>query len=188
MYLPLSTSNREKELIKSILENIVPEIKQFNPFARDFKQLRDLPAERFAEGKVVISAKHRPQGAHERVYNEFTNTGEISVLTDGNSNHNNIVICLNGVVQSIPERHRAAMPLRFTLLFPRGTYGWEEGSGQLDGTNRSQISPREFYNFHMMIREISYIRQEGCFKNGYVCLGYKQKITVSTIYVNIKKS
>ena len=186
LYLPLSTSNREKELIKSILENIVPEIKQFNPFARDFKQLRDLPAERFAEGKVVISAKHRPQGAHERVYNEFTNTGEISVLTDGNSNHNDIVIRLNGVVQSIPERHRAAMPLRFTLLFPRGTYGWEEGSGQLDGTNRSQISPREFYNFHMMIREglfANFIHKTGRLFQEWVCMSWIQAENNSLNYI-----
>jgi hypothetical protein len=74
MFIPVNTSNRIKETLKRILEDIVSEIKQFNPFVRDFKMLRDIPSDRFAEGKIVISAKRRPQGQHERVYNEFHKT------------------------------------------------------------------------------------------------------------------
>ncbi len=186
LYLSTSTSSREKEHIKAILEAIVPEIKQFNPFARDFKLIKDLPAERFAEGKVVISAKHRPRGTHEGVYNEFANTSEISVLTDGNSNHNDIVIHQTGIVQSIPERHRAAMPLRFTLLFPRGTYGWEERCGSFGDGRRIQISPREFYNFHMMIREgrfQNFIQRTGRLFQEWVCMAWIQAENNSLNYI-----
>ena len=188
LYLPPRTSRREKEHIKAILEAIVPEIKQFNPFARDFKLLKDLPAERFAEGKVVISAKHRPQGTHEGVYNEFANASEISVLTDGNSNRNDIVIHQTGGVRSIPERNYAGMPLRFTLLFPRGTHGWEEGCGSLGDTGRSQISPREFYNFHMMLREgtfQNFIHKTGRLFQEWVCMAWIQAENNSLNYIRL---
>ena len=42
------------------------------------------------------------------------------------------------------------MPLHFTLLFPYGTYGWDQDTKHADGKRR--VTPREFFAYHLQIR------------------------------------
>ena len=69
MTLPNHMSQPDKERMRRILETIQQEIHQRNPFVREFKQVMDIPEQDLTEGKVIISAKARPQQGHAQVYN-----------------------------------------------------------------------------------------------------------------------
>ena len=63
---PLNKTASDKKIMKRHLETVQEVLHTVNPFVSDFKQILDIPAEDLREGKIAISAKARPQGAHER--------------------------------------------------------------------------------------------------------------------------
>ena len=68
--IPAGTSMRQKKILQQVLVKVQNDLHQFNPFVRDFKQIVDIPETELGEAKIVISAKARPNGEHERRYNE----------------------------------------------------------------------------------------------------------------------
>lgn len=68
--VPRGISAQEKIKLKTLLQMLQDNLKDCNPFVRDFRQIISLPDEELANGRLVISAKARPQGEHERRYNQ----------------------------------------------------------------------------------------------------------------------
>ena len=70
MTIPAGTSTRQRKILQQVLVKVQNDLHQFNPFVRDFKQIVEIPETELGEAKIVISAKARPIGEHERRYNE----------------------------------------------------------------------------------------------------------------------
>ena len=86
---------------------------EVNPFVKDFLHICEIPDEEIREGKLIISCKARPEGEHERRYNEQQSLTEVSVLT--NSQKGDLVLRKRGGgLQFINDLHPAAQPLHFT--------------------------------------------------------------------------
>ena len=147
MTLPRGLSQQQKTNLKSILDSIQDSIHAVNPFVADFKQIIEL--EDLAEGKIVITAK-APNNEHARRYNLPVNLKEVSILTN-EEKHDLVIHKRGGDLQTISILNPKGMCLRFTLLFPYGTPGWDPQAKHVDG--RRRITTREFYNFHLQERE-----------------------------------
>ena len=132
MLIPATMSNAQKKILGSVLTKVQNLLHDHNPFVKDFKQIIEIPSEELGLGKIVISAKARPTGEHERRYNVQINLQEVSILT--NSEKHDLVIQLRGgSLQSISDLNPKGMPLHFTVLFPFGTYGWDPEKKHVDG-------------------------------------------------------
>ena len=70
MTIPAGTSKKQKNILQKVLVQVQTELHKFNPFVRDFKQIMEIADTDLGEGKIVISAKARPNGEHERRYNQ----------------------------------------------------------------------------------------------------------------------
>ena len=141
MSLPANMSQGQKEMLRGVLRNVQNVLQEVNPFVNDFKQIIEMPDEELAKGILVINAKARPTGEHCRRYNEQTNLKEVSVLTSCQP-HDLVLNKRGGGLQTISDLNPKAMPLHFTLLFPYGTYGWDQDQKQTGGVRR--VTPREF--------------------------------------------
>ena len=70
MTIPAGTSERQKKILQQVLVKVQDDLHKFNPFVRDFKQIAEIDKDELGQGKIVISAKARPTGEHERRYNQ----------------------------------------------------------------------------------------------------------------------
>lgn len=122
MNIPTSTTKLQKKRLETILEDVIEDLHEYNPFVKDFKQIMKLPNQDLQRGKIVISAKCHPREEHERRYNEQINLNEVSILTN-NKPHDLVLQKRGGGLQEIHDMNPKAMPLHFTLLFPYGTFG-----------------------------------------------------------------
>ena len=68
--VPAGISAQEKSKLWTLLHRLQDALKDCNPYVRDFRQIISIPDEEMANGQLVISAKARPQGEHERRYNQ----------------------------------------------------------------------------------------------------------------------
>ncbi len=68
--VPANISAQEKSSLRTLLQMLQDALKDCNPYVRDFRQIITIPDEEMANGQLVISAKARPQGEHERRYNQ----------------------------------------------------------------------------------------------------------------------
>ena len=150
MVLPTSLSIEEKLVMQDILQTVQEELHESNPFIKDFLQIVEIPEEYMENGKIVISAKKPTTEDHPRRYNLQSNLQEVSILTNGQP-HDLVLQRRGGGLQYVSDLNPKGMPLHFTLLFPFGTYGWDPEARQDNG--RRRISTREFYVFHLNIRE-----------------------------------
>ena len=121
MTLPSGISNPHKATLKGILDSLQKTIHEVNPFVSDFKQIMEL--EDLAEGKIVITAK-APNNEHCRRYNLPVNLKEVSILTN-EEKHDLVMYKRGGPLQTISDLNPKGMCLRYTLLFPFGTPGWD---------------------------------------------------------------
>ena len=122
MQIPASLSLEEKQFVNAIVENLQEDLKQINPFVKDFRQIVELSPDDLQGGRLVISAKARPQGEHERRYNLTVNLQEVSVLTDSRP-HDLVITLRDGSLQVVSDLNPKAMPLHFTVMFPWGDRG-----------------------------------------------------------------
>ena len=74
MTIPAGTSKKQKKILEKVLHQVQTDLHEFNPFVRDFKQIMEIPDTDIGEGKIVISARARPNGEHERCYNQQVNS------------------------------------------------------------------------------------------------------------------
>ena len=98
---------------------------QNNPFIQDFKQILEMQDEDLYGGKIVISAAAKPKDGHLRVYNVQQNLQELSIVTNEKP-HDLVIKTRGGRLETISDLNPKAMPLHFTLLFPEGTYGYDQ--------------------------------------------------------------
>ena len=139
MSLPTSMTNKEKEIMTILLVKLRQMLTECNPFVKDLMHICEIPDDELKEGKLIISCKERPKGAHERKYNIQQNLSEVSVFT--NSMPGDMVLRKRGGgLQQIYDIHPSAQPLHFVLLFPFGTKGYRESLKHFQGTKR--VSPR----------------------------------------------
>ena len=82
MQMPATLSLKERQYVKTIVEHLQEDLKQINPFVKDFRQIVELSPNDLQGGQLVISAEARPQGEHDRCYNLSNNLEEVSVPTD----------------------------------------------------------------------------------------------------------
>ena len=94
MQMPGHLTEEQKLAVRPILESLQAELKAINPFVKDFRQIIELGEEEQTEGRLVISAKARPEGEHARRYNPSVSLGEVSILT--NSVRHDLVINRRG--------------------------------------------------------------------------------------------
>ena len=156
MSLPTNITRRERDIMKKLLEKVQNIIHQHNPYVKDFKQILEMPERDFQQGKIIISAKAKPKGAHERVYNVERNLKELSIVT--NETPHDLVIHPRTVIgerqrQYIQSTNPSAMPLHFTLLFINGTPGWHLKKKHAKGPG--DITPREFFAYYLNVRDPS---------------------------------
>ena len=151
MSLPAGMSTSNKQRMKEVLRKVQDDLHRVNPYVKDFLQVKELQADEMPQGSIVISAKNRPAGEHTRRYNEQLNLNEVSILTNIEP-HDLVIQKRSGGVQSVSSLNPKGMPLHFTLLFPHGTYGWDQFQKHVDG--RRRVTPREWYTFHLNIRDI----------------------------------
>jgi hypothetical protein len=201
MTIPANMSSSQKRTLEKVLKTVQDVIHNVNPFVKDFKQIIDIPADELGQGKIVLSAKARPSGEHERRYNNQLNLHEVSILTNSQP-HDLVLQQRGGALQSISDLNPKCMPLHFTLLFPHGTYGWNQETKHRDGVRR--VTTREFYVFHMNIREVdmgNYLHLAGRLFQEWLCMAWvavenqklnyqrmNQKALRADSYQNIKEA
>ena len=150
MYLPESVTVGQKLQLKEILETVQAVIHEHNPFVNDFKQILEISDDELGDGKIVISTSRKPTNEHARRYNRPTNLKEISILTT-EGRHDLVLQKRGGGLKFVSDLNPKGMPLRFTLLFPHGNYGWDPEEKQTDGLRR--ITTRQFFAFHIFPRD-----------------------------------
>jgi hypothetical protein len=149
MNLPKTMTKKEIEIISNTLVKLHNLLKNVNPFVKDLMHICEIPDDELSEGKLIISSKERPKGAHQRQYNTQQSLSEVSVLT--NSMPGDMVLRKRGGgLQQIYDIHPCAQPLHFVLLFPFGTKGYYETLKHKDNIKR--VSPREFFTYHINMR------------------------------------
>ena len=171
MTIPANMSKAKKNVLERVLTKVQNLLHSHNPFVHDFKQIIEIPVEELGQGKLVISAKARPKGEHERRYNPQMNLQEVSILTN-NEPHDLVLQQRGGSLQAISDLNPKGMPLHFTLLFPYGTYGWDLEKKHADGKRR--VTTREFYVFHLNQRDIctDYIHLAGRLFQEWICMAW----------------
>ena len=148
-------------------------MKETNPYVKDFIHICEIPEEDIRQGKLVISCKDRPKGAHERTYNKQTSLSEVSILT--NSEPGDIVLRKReGGLQFVYDIHPAAQALHFIVLFPFGTDGYDEQTKHVKGDTKRRVTPREFFAFHLNMRDKSsdFLFRAGRLFQEYTCIAY----------------
>ena len=172
LILPSNLNSEQQKMMQDILFSVQEELHDVNPFIQDFLQIMDIPEEELANGKIVISARKPTVQDHSRRYNLQSNLQEVSILTNGEPN-DLILQRRGGGLQYISDLNPKGMPLHFTLLFPHGTYGWDQDSKQRDGKRR--ITTREFYVFHLNIREClneNFLHRAGRLFQEWLCMAW----------------
>ena len=199
MSLPANMSKGQKEILRRVLGKVQNVLQQVNPFVHDFKQIVEIPDEELGKGILVINAKAKPTGEHTRRYNVQTNLKEVSVLTSCQP-HDLVLNKRGGGLQSISDLNPKAMPLHFTLLFPYGTYGWDQDLKHTDGVRR--VTPREFFMYYLNKRDGpgQYLLRAERLLQEWICMAwvttenqrlkyqrYNQQALRADSYKNIKK-
>ena len=170
MTIAAGTSEKQRKILQQVLVKVQSDLHKYNPFVRDFKQIVDMDEAELGQGKIVISAKARPTGEHERRYNDQLNLQEVSILTNSQP-HDLVLQCRGGKLQNISDLNPKGMPLHFTLLFPHGTYGWDPSKLHRDGKRR--VTTREFYAYYMNQRgELDYLRRGRKLYQEWICISW----------------
>ena len=149
MSLPGNISEAEAKAVTEIVETLQAELRNINPWIKDFRQIVEIEDEELRGGKLVISAKAKPAQEHARRYNLTANLREVSILTDCKP-HDLIVTKRDGKLEVVSELNRAAMPLHFTLLVPHGDYGWHN---EMRNETGKRLTTMQFAAYHMAVRD-----------------------------------
>ena len=171
MSLPKNMSIQDIALITKMMKKLQEMLKTFNPFVKDVLHICEIPDQELSEGKLILSCKERPKGAHARQYNLPQSLSEVSVLT--NSLPGDMVLHKRGGgLQEIYDIHPSAQPLHFVLLFPLGTKGYYEGLKHAD--KKKRVSPREFFVYHLNMRnaDSDFLFRFGRLFQEYICLAF----------------
>ena len=173
MNLPKTLSVRQVETITKVMKKLQDLMAEINPYVKDFQHICEIPDEEITEGKLVISCKARPQGAHERRYNQQSSFSEVSVLT--NSEPGDLVLRKRGGgLKFVYDIHPSAQALHFTLLFPFGTDGYNSQTKHVKGNTEKRVTPREFFAYHLNMRNLTsdFIFRAGRLFQEWLCIAF----------------
>ena len=169
MNLPSYLAPKQIKSITKTMKTLQDLMHDVNPFVKDVLHVCEISDDEIKEGKLVISCKARPDGAHERRYNEQQNLSEVSVLTNSESG--------DLVLKTISDLYPSAQPLHFTLLFPYGTKGYNEADkkrGKDGPISIRRVTPREFFAFHINMRNYysDFLFRGGRLFQEYLCITF----------------
>ena len=175
MCLPSTLSQENVKIITETSQMLQELMKEVNPFVKDFLHICEIPDSELTDGKLIISCKKedRPKDSHARRYNMQQSLHEVSILT--NSVPGDLVVRKRGGgLQFIYDLHPSAQPLHFVLLFPYGTPGYSEFLKHNDKNKTKRVSPREFFAFHLNMRnvETDFLFRCGRLFQEYICLAF----------------
>ena len=202
MYLPDYVTSAQKDVLKEVLRIVQKSLHEHNPYVKDFKMIAEIPPEELGEGKIVISASKKPVTEHPRRYNAQANLNEVSILTNEVGKHDLVLQQRGGGLRQIHDLNPKGMPLRFTVLFPYGTYGWDPSEKHTDSERR--VTTREFLAFHIQIRgneNENFLHMAGRLFQEWLCMGWvsienqrlgyhalNQKALRADTYKNVKEA
>ena len=156
------------------MSQIVEVLKRDNPLVRDFVMACEQWSEEgVQDGRLIISAKERPVGEHERRYNlqvgflyhlsarvvpTFPQVcpNEVSMLTTEGAHHQLVLKQRGSGLIEVTDLNPASTPLHFTLAFPHGSPGWHPSLRQVrpDGEeDERRVTPMKFFAFHLNVRD-----------------------------------
>ena len=120
LYLPKDTSASERRIVEQILMQLQNELRENNPYIRDFLQICQIPQHEIDEASFVITEKQKPRNAGTRTYTSH-HLKEVSVMMPEEVGSRDIVVRRQaGGIQQFKDTNRAADPLHFVLLHSKG--------------------------------------------------------------------
>ena len=156
LYLPKDTPRSERAICEQVLLQLQDELRENNPFIRDFLHICQVPEEEVQEASFVNTEKQRPANTGPRTYSAH-NLSEVSVmLPEAVGNRDIIVKRRDGGIQEFKDTNRAADPLHFALLHSRGHDGWSPDQIRFaaeDGDYESKrLTCNKFYKYRLQQR------------------------------------
>lgn len=122
--LPKDTLPTERRIVEEVLLELQEELKEHNPYIRDFLQICKIPEKEIQEATFVITEKQKPNNAGTRTYTSHHLT-EVSVMMPEEVGSRDIVVNRrSGGVQEFKDTNRAAGPLHFVQQHSKGHAGW----------------------------------------------------------------
>ena len=91
LYLTKNTSATERQTCEDILLELQNELRDNNPYIRDFLQICQIPEEEVQDAAFVITEKQKPQNAGARTYTAH-NLTEVSVMMPEQVGSRDIVV------------------------------------------------------------------------------------------------
>lgn len=116
------------DLDLSTLEVILRLFFQINPYAQVFKNAREILLESETRTVQIRTLGNRDRDPHR--YN-FPTTSEIAVIVDGDGEigakkRDIILHRRDGRLQRVSELHTGYFAMRYPIVFPYGSQGWDE--------------------------------------------------------------
>jgi hypothetical protein len=139
-----------------IVKKLQQMLHQHNIYVDFFKTaLQRMPSDKY---KVVIRADKKPEGEHERRFNEPV-TNEVAIVIAGNAFDRRDIVLekQNGLLQRVSETHRSYDALQYPLIFWEGEDGYYFFITQTDpitglAVNRKKVSAMNFYAYRIMVQ------------------------------------
>jgi len=146
------------DLKKETVATLQEMLHNTNPFIEAFKNAAEMVTnDPLGTLKIVLQAN--PQTDLRR-YNIPTASEIAAIIPNGSENQpaNRDVVLYRRTenspsghnLQHINETHPQYDPLQYVLILPHGRYGWTTG---MHLSNIQQVSPMQFYSFHLMQRD-----------------------------------
>ena len=178
LYLPKYTSPTERHTVEGLLLELQEELREHNPYIRDFLQICQIPEDEIQEAAFVISEKQKPQNAGSRTYTSHHLT-EVSVMMPEEVGSRDIVVKRRGGgVQEFKDTNRAADPLHFVLLHSKGHDGWSPDQirfAEEDGDYEARrLTCNKYYKYRLQSRpgDTNHYLLAGRLFQEFVCLSF----------------
>ena len=199
LYLPQNTAPSERAILETILLELQNELRENNPYIRDFLQICQIPDEEIKESAFVITEKQKPKNAGARTYTSH-HLKEVSVMMQEQIGSRDIVVRKRGGgIQEFRDTNRACDPLHFVLLHSKGHDGWSPDQIQVgeeddehefvDRTDGKRLTCNKFYKYRLQMRhgETNYYLLSGRLFQEYVCLSFAKAEQQKLNYVEMNQ-
>lgn len=109
----------KKKTAEGILIELQQELKDCNPYIRNFIQICEIPNEELSNATFLISENERPGDAHSKTYTSHNLTEVSTCMPEDYAERGVIVRKRGGGIKEFNDRRRSSNPLHF-VLFHRG--------------------------------------------------------------------
>ena len=145
------------ELDRGVIQNISRELHEVNYLVRLYRYAHEILSSSENVDEVIISPSMKIEllSDSDRKTENLPSSNEVAVIIPNESSsdkYREIHLYLRNSVNGyqytwINQSHTLYMPSHYTLLFPRGEYGWHWGL-KLHNSNR-RLKQREYYRFRL---------------------------------------